>query len=316
MKESNIEVFILTYNRVNYLKYAVNSILNQHLKPYKLTIIDNGSNDGTSNFCQDLVSKGVNYFRIEKNNQFGIWNEIKNLVISEYLMIFHDDDLLHFNYLSYVQNIIDTNKQVVMVGCATGISSISNIENYCFSQASFKYKFYNTTSLAGLLFSGFPLPFCSIVYKKEYFCNANFNFELYGKFFDRPLILDISKHGDVVIIKNKLVKTFIHTNQDSMSIRNGGNEYKLIAVIKSYKDILGTSFLNRWSYVFFIFNYKRLLNFYYWNGNESSKIKFLTNALKYSATNRFSLIIGFIYYYFFDVKSKVRWLLNFINYKL
>jgi glycosyltransferase involved in cell wall biosynthesis len=313
MKSSNIEVFILTYNRVKYLKYAIDSILNQSLKPFRLTIIDNGSTDTTYDFCQIYLPSDINYCRIEKNNQFGVWEQIKKSIISEYLMVFHDDDLLHFNYLKYVQNVIDLNQRVAIVGCGTGISSISKIDNYSFNQGSAKFKLYNTISLAGLLFRGFPLPFCSIVYKSEYFLKANFNFELYGKFFDRPLILDISKNGDVVIFRNKFVRTFTHPNQDSMSISHGGNELKLLSVIKSYKDILGVSFFNRWSFIFIIFNYKRLLDFHRWNGNESSKFVFLSKALKYSATTYSSLIIGAIYYYFFDIKSKVRFVINVVK---
>lgn len=314
MDDIKIEVFILTYNRKEYLKYAINSILNQSHKPYRLTIIDNGSNDGTSEMCYEYEDKGVIYIKNVENNQFGVWEQIKNSVESDYLMVFHDDDLLHTDYLKYVHEIISLKNNVVMVGCATGVSSINKINSYIFPQKKIRYKEFNTKSLASLLFSGFPLPFCSIIYKSEYFKNISFNFDSYGNFFDRPLILNFSKLGNVVIIYNKLARTFVHSNQDSKTIIKGGNEEKLISVIKVYKNILGTSFFSKWSYVFFIFNFKRLLVFYNWNGKESSKSIFFAKAIEHSATTKSALIFGFVYYYFFDLKSKARWLLNFFSF--
>jgi glycosyltransferase involved in cell wall biosynthesis len=314
MKYYKYEVFILTYNRKEYLKYAINSILTQSFKPHRLTIIDNGSIDGTSDICQEYQNNGVIYIRNTANNQFGVWEQIKKIVDSDYLMIFHDDDLLHFDYLKNVNEIIQCKNNVVMIGCATSVSNINNISSFIFPSEKIKYQEFNTYTLANLLFRGFPLPFCSIVYKSEYFKNIDFKFDSYGKFFDRPLILEFSKLGNVVIIKNKLVRTFLHYHQDSKTISKGGNEEKLISVIKVYKNILGTSLLRKGSYVFFIFNYKWLLYFYKWNGKESSRFKFFQKSIEYSATTSFALTIGLIYYYLFDLKSKVKCIKNLFSF--
>ena len=314
MEYLRIEIFILTFNRKEYLKYAINSILNQSCKPYRITIVDNGSNDGTSEMCQAYQNKSVIYIKNAINSQFGVWEQIQKIADSDYLMVFHDDDLLNTDYLKYVNEIINCKDNVVMVGCATGISSINKISNYTFPSENITYKEFNTYSLATLLFKGFPLPFCSIVYKSEYFKKVNFNFDSYGKFFDRPLILNFSRLGDVVIIKNKLVRTFVHSNQDSKSVSMGGNEDKLISVIKVYKDILATSFFRKGSFIFFIFNFKRLLDFYNWNGKESSKYRFFVKSVEHSATTKFAITIGFIYYYFFDFKSKARFILNLFSF--
>jgi glycosyltransferase involved in cell wall biosynthesis len=313
MQHPNIEVFILTYNRKNYLKYSINSILNQSYKPYRVTIIDNGSIDGTSDMCQEYRNNGVIYLKNTENEQFSVWEQIKNLVDSDYFMVFHDDDLLHSDYLKYVYEIINSNNNVVMVGCATGLSNISKINSYIFRTEKLQYKEFNTRSLASLLFKGFPLPFCSIIYKSEHFKNISFDFNSYGKFFDRPLILNFSKNGNVVIIKNKLVRTFVHVDQDSMTINKGGNEEKLINVIKAYKNILGTSFFNRYSFTFLVFNYKWLLYFYKWSGKQSSKHHFFSNAIKDCATTKFALAIGFVYFYFLDFRSKARLALKFVS---
>ena len=44
--ENKIEVFILTFNRVEFLKESLNSILAQTVKT-QITVVDNASDDGT-----------------------------------------------------------------------------------------------------------------------------------------------------------------------------------------------------------------------------------------------------------------------------
>lgn len=45
--KDDIEVFIPTFNRANYLKSSIQSILNQTLKDINITVIDNASTDNT-----------------------------------------------------------------------------------------------------------------------------------------------------------------------------------------------------------------------------------------------------------------------------
>ena len=68
MKE--IEVFILTKNRIDLLKYSINSILNQTHK-VKLTIIDNNSDDLTEVYVKDLMKHHDNVFYSEHSKPSG-----------------------------------------------------------------------------------------------------------------------------------------------------------------------------------------------------------------------------------------------------
>ena len=47
-----LEVFILTYNRLNYLKLALESLFNQTVNNIKITVVDNASNDRTKEYIE------------------------------------------------------------------------------------------------------------------------------------------------------------------------------------------------------------------------------------------------------------------------
>ena len=52
--QTKVVIFVLTYNRVNYLKSALESILNQTYSDFILNVLDNCSNDGTEEYVKSI----------------------------------------------------------------------------------------------------------------------------------------------------------------------------------------------------------------------------------------------------------------------
>ena len=63
-----LTIVLTTFNRHNYLISAVESILNQSYKDFNLVIIDNGSDDKTSQYLSKIKDKRVRLKRFEKNS--------------------------------------------------------------------------------------------------------------------------------------------------------------------------------------------------------------------------------------------------------
>ena len=70
---TTIEIFILTYNRLPYLKSAINSALNQSIKNLKITIMDNCSTDGTEDYVKSLQKNIPIYITISKEKMCLSW---------------------------------------------------------------------------------------------------------------------------------------------------------------------------------------------------------------------------------------------------
>ena len=61
-----ISVIIPTFNRLDLLKRAIDSVLNQSIKPYDIIVVDDGSTDGTSEMIQHKY-KSINLIQ-QKNS--------------------------------------------------------------------------------------------------------------------------------------------------------------------------------------------------------------------------------------------------------
>ena len=54
---NKIGVVIVTYNRIEKLKKALNSYESQNRKPAYILVVDNGSTDGTANYIEDWMER-------------------------------------------------------------------------------------------------------------------------------------------------------------------------------------------------------------------------------------------------------------------
>ena len=110
----DLTVCILSFNRPEYLRQALESVINQTLQPKEIIIFDNGSDQLVYKVVEDLLSKNVKWIGSKQNNG-PTWNfkrAIKNTK-SKYVMLFHDDDCLHKNYLEKQMPYFQSNHNLV-----------------------------------------------------------------------------------------------------------------------------------------------------------------------------------------------------------
>ena len=90
-----VSCVIITHNRVDMLKRAVNSVMNQTYKNIEIFVVDDASSDGTENYGKELINKGINYIRIDAKDSKG-GNYARNIGINEstgeYVAFLDDDD--------------------------------------------------------------------------------------------------------------------------------------------------------------------------------------------------------------------------------
>ncbi len=112
----DLEVFIITITW-EFLNTTLDSLLYQKDNDFSLTIIDNGSDININQIYTH--NERYRIIRFEENDQFGIWEKLPTLTTKKWMMIFHDDDLLHPTYISSAFKILNKFPSVNVIGCYT-----------------------------------------------------------------------------------------------------------------------------------------------------------------------------------------------------
>ena len=113
-----LEIFIRTYNRCELMNTTLQSVLNQSSKNIKVTVFDNASTDGTGDYVRSLMQEHGNlfYFRTQENIIFEKRLDIVlPLISAEYVIFFHDDDIMHPQYAECVIKALEDHPEAELV---------------------------------------------------------------------------------------------------------------------------------------------------------------------------------------------------------
>ncbi len=129
---ANVSVIISCYNRSQYIRQTVTSILNQSLAQWQLVLVDDGSTDDTWEEIARLCALDARISGYQKLNG-GTPAKTRNFGYSrcdphsKYLFFLDDDDLLEPSALEKMSAYLDAHPEVGLLGCqfrnidATGV---------------------------------------------------------------------------------------------------------------------------------------------------------------------------------------------------
>jgi glycosyltransferase involved in cell wall biosynthesis len=262
-RASELEVFILTYNRAALLRETLISLCSQTAEGFSIVVLDNGSTDDTVDVVASFAASRVTLARSEINlGVQGNLDRAKNLASRKWVMVFHDDDLMHPAYIEDALAEASRYPDVAMV--ASGLSFENAPTNVAWDQFDKTKARYcgSASALAGLMYAGFPLHFGSAIYRTELFKALRWEFDKYGKICDRPFLLNIAAHGAVIVLENPYVRYRCHAGQDSATDSNGPYIKELFALHHLYLSLLGRNLLSRSARIFIYCNYQYLCDEY------------------------------------------------------
>lgn len=121
MKEKPlVSVGIPTYNRVDWLKGAIDSVLNQNYSNIDIVVCDNASTDGTEKFMQEYCAKyeNIKYYRNPTNlGPIKNYQKVAEKLKGKYIFFLPDDDyLLDGAFFQEAVEIMEKNEKIAMVG--------------------------------------------------------------------------------------------------------------------------------------------------------------------------------------------------------
>ncbi|MCC7051501.1 MAG: glycosyltransferase [Bacteroidia bacterium] len=91
-------IIIPTYNRVDFITKAMQSVINQQYSNWELIIIDDGSTDNTEQSVQLIKDKRIYYTKIKNAERGAARNKGMDLAKGDYITFLDSDDFLLPNY--------------------------------------------------------------------------------------------------------------------------------------------------------------------------------------------------------------------------
>ena len=232
LKKKIIQVYILSRNRPVYLRVTLDSLLKQNHSLIKFEIIISDSSDN-DNVCkmvnEDYAQKNIKYIRRSGvTSHMGHTQLVVSELNSEYSVIFHDDDILHQDYMSEMSSFLNNNNNIVAVG-SNGMNfkdDILNPKNVLNSKLGIRnlsspIRFNNEKDFLRRYLPGndgiASLP--SYMYRTKYLKEVMFKFPFrIGKpkepsHTDALMLSSLLKYGAIVWIEKPLIYYRIHASR-------------------------------------------------------------------------------------------------------
>ncbi|MGA2781560.1 MAG: glycosyltransferase family 2 protein [Smithella sp.] len=261
MSENNpigIEILVLTYNRAPLIGATLESLLAQVQPASRICVLDNGSTDDTEKVVRSFTARGVELVCRNSNDPRACWPELQTMAHGPWTMLFHDDDLLHPNYLRDVSAVLAHEPHATVAVSAMRVCQYPERVVWWKVRGS-RYRILTGRQLAARLYGGFPMPFCSAIYRTDVLQRGNFRYETYGKIFDRPFVVEAARAGIAVVMLDPYVKYRVHASQDSADQSTGPFLPEVFAHQRYYRKVLGERLSDFPGRIFLRRNYRNLL---------------------------------------------------------
>ena len=253
----DIQIFLATHNRANYIKDSIQSLLNQSIKPVKIIVLDNESTDNTQETVENFKSQGVKYIRT--SGFLGNWKKFKELADKKYCMLFHDDDLLHPKYLEYALKLLNEHPDLSLITTRYTEFKDDKIPDMPEKISYNAFVFDTQKEFAEFLYYKEIVAYATAIYKTTDFKKCHIEYDKFSKFNDWPFMVKMASYGKSAIFENpKLFYIRRHNGQDTWTSTNTPTVEQIINWDLFFKNALNAN-KDIKEYIKFIKHYKHFL---------------------------------------------------------
>lgn len=234
----SLDVIVLTYNRAGLFEKTLRSVCDQTYPDFTVKVLNNGSTDNTEEVFNKVKAeypqRRFDYLKLSENHIDQYFIDRKNeFITADYVIVFHDDDLMHPRYVEHLMKIIPEHPEFVILGGRTKPSE--NPEELKWDEPTGKYIVGDVRDMVKWYFMGDTFSFPAICYKSVWYKNAEFRDDLYGKIGDFPFLMDIAEHGKVCRLEDRFLHYRCHKGQNSFILPSPEKRKNLI---KKMADVL------------------------------------------------------------------------------
>lgn len=277
---SQVTIAIPTYNRKEFLGQCLKSILNQTFQDFNVLIFDNHSAYNVKDFLAEFKDKRLGLMESPVNvGGMGNFIRVCNYSYdSEYVIIFHDDDVMHPQMLEREVAVLRQNPRAAFV--ASNLNFIAQAEKMfefrAVKESSSPIVCQTQADLVRLILRGFNLCFDSALYRRKAVKDIA-PYSAFGKWGDRPYLVDVMGQDTAVILNEPLVNYRLHAGQDSQSGQSLAEEIRYSKkLFQFYASFLSSKKQDQQLFASFTSN--NILRFAAATARNISMLKFIINS--------------------------------------
>lgn len=232
-----IKVYILAWNRPQYILKAIDSVLNQSYRNIEVVVSDNSTNNKVQNILTNkyLDDSRYKYIKREPPMTTGIehMNRILDEVDTEYFIMFHDDDTMHSNMIEKMYSEMLVNDNIIAIGTNANVVKHGKQQKKLFMDTKTDLIIENCADMLKKYLKGGIAPFPSYMYRKSKLGNQRLDFTKGHKWCDAAFIVSLSQQAPILYISDALMDWYAHEGQDSLINDFIGN----LKLIKFYRSL-------------------------------------------------------------------------------
>jgi glycosyltransferase involved in cell wall biosynthesis len=209
----------MSYNRSEYLREAVQSVLAQTIRPESIVIYDNGSDKGVFESVEEFLCSEVKWLGTDANHSF-LWNFNRAMLNgdSRYVMMLHDDDRLCPNFLEEQIALLESDNKFLAVSCNgyyIDAAGARNGDTLALVPDNAQVELYEYSGQIALKYaSNSCIPFSPTIYRRQLASVVKFR-EEFAKVLDAVYFCDIADIGSIAYQTKPLYECRAHSGQDS-----------------------------------------------------------------------------------------------------
>ncbi len=256
MLSKKVSIVVPVYNEIKFVDSCITSLLSQTYKNFEIVILDNCSNDGTTELIKERHQNKLTH--VVHSSNLGPKNNF-DLCIShasgEYTCIYHADDVYSPDIIEKQVNYLDLNQDVAAVFClAKYINEQGRVmgrQKLNFLKSDSKFGFYELLNLILINHNFLICPSLMIrtsVLKELQYWNWFFKSSA-----DLDMWLRVASKYKIGILKSNLISYRISKKQWSETIRKRTGRADFFIVmrfyINSYRQSISSHALNGYLYL-------------------------------------------------------------------
>lgn len=214
-----LRVYILAYNRPEYILESVKSVLSQGYPEFEVIVSDNSTDPNVSQILREvndprfkIIERKPSLPPIDHFNKV-----LEDAESSQFFMLFHDDDILLPGALKSLMGAFESS--TVAVGSNAYILKDNKVTKKLLAPKAKSLSTQNSGSLAesylddNLWHPAFP----SYIYKSSSVKGIRFDRKRGRKYCDVTFLMDLAEKGQIKMLAEPLMQYRLHSSSDSAS---------------------------------------------------------------------------------------------------